>query len=179
MIEYPDTIYDIVQFGTSLEKDKMSEVQIGIIFKACSKEEQMIMSQAIKEQMSNSLRIKVEVKSFDLYSFFEPSNFNEKNTLFNAKSLITSKYFFERFNFSPRTQINYKLDHLEKKDKIRFHYLLKGKKETKGLLEKNDGCLLGPGLIEIPPEKTNLFIEKMSKISNKLIVKDILVQKKN
>ena len=36
------------------------------------------------------------------------------------------KYFFERFNFSPRTQINYKLDHLEKKDKIRFHYLLKG-----------------------------------------------------
>ena len=91
-----------------------------------------------------------------------------------GKSLITNNSFSEKLGLIPKTQISYELKNLEKKEKIRFHYLLQGKKETPGLLQKEGGKLIKPGLIEIPPEKTKIFLKKMNKITDKIKVKNIL-----
>lgn len=64
--------------------------------------------------------------------------------LLNGFSLISHKKFSERFSLIPKTQILYKLDHLDKKEKIKFNYLLQGRKGIKGLLEKEGGILLKP-----------------------------------
>lgn len=173
-LNYPNIVYDIIQFGSSTESEDYNDIDIAIIFKNTPIKKQLEEAQKIKRQLEKITEKKIDIKTYDLYNFFEPNNFAKNNILLQGKSLITNNSFSEKLGLTPKTQISYELKDLEKKEKIRFHYLLQGKKETQGLLQKEGGKLINPGLIEIPPEKTKIFLEKMKKITNKIKTKNIL-----
>jgi len=80
-----------------------------------------------------------------------------------GKSLISGDFFFKKIWINPRIQIYYSLNNLLKKDKIRFNYMLNGKKGIYGLLRKYKGELLKPGLIKIFPEHKEIFINSIKK----------------
>jgi len=74
---------------------------------------------------------------------------------------------------APKIQIFYELQKLKKSEKIKFNYLLSGKKGEYGLLRKHGGRLLKPGLIEIDLEKEKIFTEKISKLTKDFRVKKV------
>lgn len=174
-LNYSKDVFDIVQFGSSvMENSSPNDIDIAVIFQKIPLKNQLSQAQEIKKQLQKESNIPVHIKSFDLYSFFDEANFAKEGILFYGKSLIFKDYFAKRLGFSPKIQISYSLEKLEKKDKVRFHYMLKGKKEEYGLLKKYGGGLLKPGLIEIYPEHENMFITSIKKIISNFKSRKIL-----
>ncbi len=165
-LNYSRDVFDIIQFGSSvIEGKEPNDLDIAVIFQKIPLKEQLKQAQEIKKQLQKITKIPVHINAFDLYTLFDKSNFAKENILFYGKSIILKDYFVKRFGLNPKIQIFYSLRHLEKKEKVRFNYLLNGKKGNYGLLKKHNGRLLKPGLIEIPPEYEKIFRDSIIKIS--------------
>lgn len=175
-LNYSNDVFDIAQFGSSvIEGKKPNDIDIAVIFSRISVKEQLIQAQEIKKQLQKISNLPIHVTSFDLYSFFNASNFAKENILFYGKSLISKNYFSNIFGFNPRIQISYSLKDLKKKDKVKFNYMLSGRKGEYGLLRACKGKLIAPGIIEIFPEHEDLFVSSIKQITNKFKIKKILI----
>jgi hypothetical protein len=155
------------------EDSNPNDIDIAIIFNKIPIKEQLNQAQGIKEQIVKHINIPVHVSSFDLYSLFDESNFAKEDIIFYGKSLINGNNFAKKFGLNPRIQIFYSLKKLKKSEKIRFHYMLKGKKKDYGLLRAYGGDLLKPGLIEINPIYEHVFVEAIKKLTLDYKVKKI------
>lgn len=166
-LNYSKNIVDIVQFGSSvIEGTEPKDIDVAVIYDKIKLKEQLEESQKIKKQLGKNFEIPVHIKSYDLYSLFDKGNFAGNSILFYGKSLIKHDYFSKYFKLIPKMQIKYVLLNLQKKDKIRFNYLLNGKKGQYGLLRKHQGRLISPGIIEINPEHEKIFTESIRKITS-------------
>jgi len=175
-LNYSKNVIDIVQFGSSvLEESIPNDIDIAVIFNKISVKEQIKEAHEIKKQIEKLTSFSVQIESFDLESFFQEGNFARQGILFHGRSILNGKYFAERFGMAPKLRISYVLKNLEKKDKVRFNYLLSGKKGNYGLLKKYGGKLIYPGVIETSPDNEKVFAEKMGKITDKIKVEKIFV----
>lgn len=175
-LSYSNNVIDIVQFGSSIfESLKPNDIDIAVIFKKIPLKEQLEEAQNIKRQLEKEFNLPIHIKSYDFYSFFDEGNFARENIFFYGRSLISGEYFSKNFGLTPKIQIIYSLKKLEKKDKVRFNYLLNGRMKEYGLLRKYGGRLICPGMIEIIPEYEKIFIDAMKKISHEIISKRILI----
>ncbi len=169
-------VFDVVQFGSSaMEGSVPNDVDVAVIFNKIPLKDQLVQAQEIKKQLQKCTSLPVHINAFDLYSFFDASNFAKENILFCGKSLVSNDYFAARFGLRPKINISYSLKSLEKKVKIRFNYLLNGKTGKYGLLREYKGTLIAPGLIEISPEHEKLFVEAIKKITPKFEIKKVLL----
>lgn len=175
-LSYNKEVMDIVQFGSSMVSDTPKDIDIVVFFQKIPLKDQLNQAQEIKNQIQKETDIPIHINSFDLYSFFDNGNFAKEDILFYGKSLITGDYFAKLFGLDPKLHISYVLDKLQKKDKVRFNYLLKGKKGKYGLLKQHGGNLLNPGLIEIYPENEKIFIDAIRKIINDFKVRKLFLQ---
>ncbi len=175
-LDYNKDVLDMVQFGSSMiEGTTPNDVDIAVIFQKIPLKKQLNQSQEIKNQLKKESELPIHINAFDLYSFFHEGNFTRENILFYGKSLITKDYFSKIFGLTPKIQISYELKNLEKKEKVKLHYTLKGKKGKYGLIKKYGGGLLNPGLIEIQPEYENIFLEEIKKITKNIKTKKVLI----
>ena len=173
-LSYSNDVFDIVQFGSSVIEDKeFNDIDIAVIFTKLSVREQLLESQKIKKQLQSFSEKLIHIESFNLYSLFDSSNFARGGILFNGRSIVSGDFFSKRFGLTPKIQIFYLLSNLEKKDKIRFNYMLNGKKGSYGLLRKYGGRLLKPGLIEILPEYEDIFVSAIKRFKIKFEVKKV------
>ena len=173
-LSYSSRVIDVIQFGSSVLIGKVpNDIDIAVIFQKIPLKEQLEESQKIKIQLEKYFDKPIHVNSYDLYSLFDKGNFAKDSILFYGKSLISGRYFSEFFGMHPRLQISYSLAKLEKKDKVRFNYLLNGKAGNYGMLREYSGKLLNPGLIEISPEHEELFVDALSKITKEIKVSKI------
>jgi predicted nucleotidyltransferase len=174
-LKYSKNVLDIVLFGSYLNRDNYNDIDIAVFFKNLSIKEQLIESQQIKKQLEKLVDKPIHISSYDGNSFFSLSNFAREGILFYGISLLNKKPFSLNFGLEPRIQISYQLKSLEKKDKVSFHYMLKGKSGNYGLLRKHGGKLISPGLIEIFPENETKFIGSIKKYISSYQIKRIFV----
>lgn len=176
-LNYRKEVIDIVQYGSSvIENKKPNDIDIAVIYSKLNLKEQLEEGQRIKKQINKESDLPVHVNNFDLEKLFSSGNFAKEDILFYGKSLVHGNEFSRRFNLIPKLRIKYTLSHLEKKEKVKFNYLLNGKKNNYGLIRKYGGKILSPGIIEIPPEYEERFMEKMKKITKELSIKRIFEQ---
>jgi predicted nucleotidyltransferase len=174
-LKYNNKVLDIVQFGSSMkENSDPKDIDIAVIFTNTPIKDQLIESQKIKKQIEKEVDKEVHIKSYDLYSLLDQANFARESILIYGKSIITGEYFAKIFGLNPKIQIIYRLEKLDKKTKIRFHYMLRGRQKQYGLLKKYGGKLISPGLIEIMPEHENIFIEAIETITKNYEKKNIM-----
>ncbi len=174
-LNYSKDVLDIIQFGSSvIESEVPNDIDIAVLFDKIPLKDQLIQAQNIKKQLQENSELPIHIKSFDFYTLFDKSNFSKENILFYGRSFISQEYFSKRLGISPKIQISYSLKNLKKKDKIRFNYMLNGRKGDYGLLRKYKGKLLNPGLIEIEPEHEKIFIQNIKKITSEFGIKKIL-----
>ena len=175
-LNYSKNVIDIVQFGSSvLEESEPKDIDIAVIFQKIPLKEQLEERQKIKNQIQKLVELPVHIESFDFYSFFDKGNFAKEGVLFYGKSLINKNNFSENFGLIPKLRISYVLKDLKKKDKVRFNYLLNGKKISYGLLRRYEGKIIAPGVVETLPEHENIFLEKMKKITKNIKVERVFV----
>lgn len=173
---YPKEVMDIVLFGSAVfDFESASDLDIAVIFKKIPLKQQLECSQKIKNQLRQKFNKEIHLSSLDFYSLFDDGNFAREGILFYGKSLINGKDFAENFGLKPILRIYYKLDKLEKKDKVRFNYLLSGRGGKYGLFKKYSGRIKSPGVIEISPEHEKVFLESMKKISNDVSIERCFV----
>lgn len=174
-LDYSKDVFDIIQFGSSVMEDSNpNDIDIAVIFNKISVNEQLNQSQQIKKQLQGLSDFPIHIKAFDLYTFFDGANFAKENILFYGKSLISGTFFSKKLGLDPKIQIYYSLNDLKKKDKVRFNYMLNGRKGEYGLLREYNGKLLKPGLIEIDSVYENIFISSIKKITQNFKLKKIL-----
>jgi predicted nucleotidyltransferase len=162
-LKFSNNVFDIVQFGSStLDDSNPSDIDIAVIYQKIPLKTQLNESQLIKKQLKLLTNLDIHIKSYDLYTLLDPSNFAKQGILFNGISLLDKKPLANKFELYPFLYIEYDLSNLLKKDKVRFHYMLKGKGKFKGLLQKNKGELVKPGLIKINPQNKLVFEKSIS-----------------
>lgn len=172
-LNYSKDVIDIVLFGSAVHSsENATDMDIVVLFKKIPVKEQLEQAQEIKKQIQSQSALQVHIKSFDTQSFFDKGNFAREGILFYGKSILFNKDFSENFGLSPKLRIYYALDKLEKKDKVKFNYLLSGKQGNYGLLRKFGGKIISPGVIETLPENEFLLVEPMKKIT-----KDVRTEK--
>jgi len=173
---YPKEAIDIVLFGSAVfDFGNSRDLDVAVIFEKIPLKKQLDYSQKIKNQLKKKFDKEVHINSFDYYSLFKSGNFAREGILFYGKSLISGKNFAERFGLKPVLRIRYKLEKLEKKEKVKFNYLLSGRGGKYGLFKKYSGKILAPGIIEISPEHEKVFLEKMKAISKNISVEKCFV----
>ena len=177
-LNYNKEIIDIVQFGSSIfENSEPKDIDIAVIFQKIPLKEQLEERQNIKNQIQKQVELPVHIESFDFYSFFDKGNFAREGIFFYGKSIIKGNNFAENFGLIPKLKISYVLKDLEKKDKVKFNYLLNGKKRNYGLLRKYGGKIISPGVVETLPENEKIFLEQMKKITDKIKIERIFISK--
>ncbi len=177
-LSYSKNVFEIVQFGSSvLERSNPADLDIAVIFTSLPVKEQLKEGQKIKKQIEKLSDVKVQIENFSLDTLFKPDNFAREGILFYGKSLLTGKNFAERFGLIPILRISYTLKDLEKKDKIKFNYLLNGKGGNYGLLRKYGGKIVSPGVLETLPENEIIFKEEMKKITPRIKIEKIYFSK--
>lgn len=109
-------------------------------------------------------------KVVDKLSFKTQINFlTEKKFIFGStltKTLITegisilnNKKVAELLGFVSKSLFIYSLKNFSSSKRVRFHYLLRGRKGEKGILDEVEGKIMGDGVIEAPTEKEDLLKE--------------------
>jgi hypothetical protein len=156
-----------------MEESEPEDIDIAVIFNKTPLKNQLKEAQDIKKQLIKISQIPIHIKPFDFYSLFNKSNFAREGILFNGCSILNNDYFSKNFGLEPKLQIFYSLDNLEKKDKIRFNYMLSGKKGSYGILKKYGGKLIKPGMIEISPEYEKIFNDSIKKQISSFTIKKV------
>jgi hypothetical protein len=178
-LELPSSdVLDIVQYGSSvIEGTSPNDIDIAVIFKRIPLKEQLSRVQEIKRMLKSYVDLPIHAKPFDLEALFDESNFAREGIFFYGMGLVSHRPFSNRFSLDPRLRILYSLDKLPKKDKVRFHYLLKGKKGFPGMLDRNGGEMVAPGMIEISPRHELVFLIPMKAICGEVRTEKIFLFK--
>ena len=175
-LNYSKNIIDIVQYGSSvIEGNSPNDIDVAVLFTKIPVKDQLNESQNIKKQLTKISPLPIHIKSFDLYSLFDKSNFAKEGVFFYGRSLIRQGYFSENLGLMPKLHIFYSLDKIKKKDKIRFNYMLNGKKGKYGILRKYGGKLVKPGMIEVPPEYEKIFGDSIKKQISSFVIRKIFL----
>ena len=179
-LNYNSDVFDIVQFGSSVIEGKESrDIDLAVIFKSFNLKDRLVEAQKIKKQIENYIDKPIDVSSYDLNSLFDNSNFAREGILFYGKSILNGLSFAEKIGLNPKIHLYYILEKLEKKDKVRFNYMLSGKNGEYGLLRKYSGRILKPGVIEIDPEYELIFTESFKKFDVSFKVVEVLTSNRN
>lgn len=96
------------------------------------------------------------------FTILKVSSFLSGNTL--AKTLISEGYslkynkpFSEVFGFQNKSMFSYSLKHYTPSKRVQFHYLLKGRYGSIGILKEVNGHIVSNGTITVPTTKEDLL----------------------
>ena len=161
-------IVDIMLFGSAVKgKEFPRDIDICIIFR-----------KKIIPQIANKLK---KIKKFNIHvslltidDFFRKPHPLIKTLLVEGVSILHNKKFSQNFGFSSAVLYSYDLSKLKPSDKVRFVYLLKGRKE-KGMVEKLDGEWVTDSCFVIPIEKDNEILSAFQEWPVKYKRKEILI----
>ena len=149
-------IADILLFG-SLARGKIdaNDIDLCIIFRED-------INQNIVNRLSHALEgnnINAHISALNIAEFFTKPHSLIRTLLKEGKSIITGKNLADNFGLETFTLYNYNLTLLKKTDRVKFVYLLKGRKKT-GIIESNNGIFLAPGCF-IAPIKSDHEIKSL------------------
>lgn len=139
-------ILDVIIFGSSVKgKLNPNDIDICIIFR-----------EKIDTDLLNNLNKKFENIHFSCLTsddFFKKPHALIKTLLFEGVSLINKKRISERYNMKSYSLYSYKIKDLANSKKVRFLYLIKGRKNEIGLIKEFNGEFIGSNSFIVPVEK--------------------------
>jgi predicted nucleotidyltransferase len=141
---------DIVVFGSmARKKTKPNDIDIALIFRDKVNKN---LKQIISKKIKNSHVIELTLKNISKQTLW-------KTLLHEGISIKYNKKISVLFGFKTKILLWYSLEKINKSQKVRFSYALKGRDGKSGLLKKYKGKHLGKGSIMIPIEGDDEFRE--------------------
>ena len=162
---------DIIIFGSFVKgKAAPRDIDICLIFKESPNLE------CIRE-IQSKLSDEFHVSSLSTDSFFNKKHNLAQTLLFEGISAKSGKKLSEIYSLDSYGLYYYDISRMEKSDKVRFVYLLKGRKNGKGIVSEFNGEFLVNGCFIVPVEKDSEMLEIMNKWNVKFSRKRVLLMR--
>lgn len=140
-------IADIFLFGSAVKgKEFPKDVDICIIFR------EKILEKTILDIEAKLEEFNVHISSLIVDNFFKKPHSLIKTLLLEGISILNGKPFIQNFGFSSYALYSYELSKLKPSKKVRFVYLLKGRKEE-GIVKKMNGEWIADSCFIMPVQK--------------------------
>src|SRR3989338_159786 len=154
---YSSSIVDIILFGSVVKsKTEPKDIDICLIFRDD-------VSLDIVKDIGSKLGEKVHVSSLSINNFLNKKHSLVQTLLFEGISVKSGNRISENYSLDSHALYYYDISDMKKSDKVRFVYLLKGRKKGVGLVNKFGGEFLVPGCFIVPVEKDNEVLEIFNK----------------
>ncbi|MEM4214903.1 MAG: nucleotidyltransferase domain-containing protein [Candidatus Pacearchaeota archaeon] len=162
-------IVDIVLFGSAVKgKEFPRDIDVCIIFREK-------INQEIIKRLSLRWGSNIHLSVLVVDNFFRKPHSLIKTILIEGKSLLTNKSIAKNFGFSGAALYSYDISKLKPSSKVRFIYLLKGRKSSKGIVSQFRGEWITDSCFIIPIEKDNEMITILKKWRVQYKRKEILL----
>ena len=169
-----NNVVDTVLFGSSIRENlNPKDVDICIIIKDIDEKKSLDLVDSLGK-LTDNFKLKFHINLLVSSSFIS-GNTLTKTLLNEGYSIRHNKSFPLVFGFENKSLFVYTLKHFSPSKRVRFHYLLKGRYGSKGILKETQGKFLGAGSILVPTKKEDLLKEIFDKWDVKYSIIRILV----
>ncbi|MFA4662517.1 nucleotidyltransferase domain-containing protein [Pyrococcus kukulkanii] len=157
-----EEVFDVILYGsTVLGKPNPNDVDLMILTKTripAVKARELVLE--VKRGASRVIpRERLDVRIISLEELFDPNNLASLGIIVEGYSLTKEKPIAELMNGKAYILFRFILDGLERKERVKFQYALKGRDMRSGLLKELNGLQLGAWVVLIPIQHTYKFKE--------------------
>lgn len=146
-------IIDVILFGSSVRgKTKVGDIDLCILIKNEDEKKSIDLVDSLSGLVPNS-----HVNILTLSAFIE-GNSLVKTLMQEGVSIKNKRNFSLLFGFSNQSLFIYSLKKFIPSKRVRFHYMLKGRK-SRGILKEVNGRFIGTGSILVPTSKEDTLME--------------------
>ncbi len=151
-------IADIFLFGSAVKgREFPRDIDICIVFR------KKILKEKINEIENKLEEFNIHVSSLIADNFFRKPHSLIKTLLVEGKSIFNKKSFAQNFGFSAYVLYSYDLSKLKSSEKVKFVYLLKGRKKEIGIIKKINGEWIADSCFIIPIQKDSEMLSILKK----------------
>ncbi len=154
-------IDDIVLYGSSVRRTRPRDIDILVLLNGKNKREEdrdfsYELRKLIEEEDSE---MEIDVKGKYLEDLFNSDFLAGGSIILEGYSLVSEEFLARKLNLDTYTLFRYDLENLDKNEKTKYTYSLKGRGEHSGILKDLEGLHLARGVILIPIQNTGEFKE--------------------
>ena len=165
---------DVILFGSSVRGSLTPrDIDICIIVKDDDEKRSLDLVDSLGK-LTDNFKLKFHINILTSSSFISGNNL-AKTLLNEGYSIMHNKSFSSILGFENKSLFVYTLKHFSLSKRVKFHYLLRGRYGSKGMLKEVQGKFIGAGSILVPTEKEDLLKEIFGKWNVKYNVNRILV----
>lgn len=151
-------VIDVILFGSSA-RGKFSPGDLDLCILLCDEQEKESIDLADSlGRIADNLKLKAHITILTSGAFVSGDTL-AKTLLNEGYSIRHSLSFAEVLGFSSKSLFVYSLKKFTPSKRVRFHYLLRGRYGTKGILSELGGKFMGTGTISVPSDKEDLLKE--------------------
>jgi predicted nucleotidyltransferase len=167
-------VVDVILFGSFMRgKIKHRDIDLCILIKDSNEKKSLDLVDSLG-QLTDEFEDRYHINILILSSFVS-GNTLAKTLLNEGYSIKNKKKFSKIFGFESQSLFIYSLKDFSPSKRVKFHYLLKGRYESKGLLAEIGGKFLGTGSIIVPAEKEDILKIKFNEWKVKYKIEKVLV----
>lgn len=167
-------VNDIIIFGSFAEgKSSPNDIDLCILIKDEQEKNTLDIVNSLGE-LTDKMDFKFHINVLTASSFVKGNTF-AKTILSGGYSVRNRKKFSFVFGFESKTMFVYSLKNFSRSERVRFHYMLKGRYGSKGMLKEVGGEFAGAGCIIVPSEKEKVFEQILNKWNVKYKSSKLLV----
>ncbi len=167
-------VLDVIQFGSSQRgKLKPTDIDLCILISDIDEKKSLDLVDSLAK-VTDTEDTKVQINIITARSFATGSGL-ARTLLEEGWSIKHNKNFSEVFGFHNKSIFVYSLKHFSATQRVKFHYMLQGRYETKGVLKEVNGKFVGTGTIIVPTEKEDILKEIFDTWSVKYTIERVLV----
>ncbi|MBI5871457.1 nucleotidyltransferase domain-containing protein [archaeon] len=162
-------IVDIFLFGSTVKgKEFPRDIDLCVIFRKNVLED-------VTKSIENKLKeFNVHISFLGVDNFFRKPHSLIKTLLVEGKSILSGKPLIQNFGFSSAVLYSYDLSGLKPSEKVRFIYLMKGRK-AEGMVKKMNGEWITDSCFIIPIEKDSEMLVILKKWAISFKRKEVLI----
>lgn len=149
-------VVDIVIFGSSLRGNlNPKDIDMCIIIKDSDGKKSIDLVDSLG-RLTDNFKLKFHINVLTSSSFIS-GNTLAKTLLNEGYSIRYDKDFSSILGFENKSLFVYVLKHFFPSKRVKFHYMLKGRYGSRGILKDVNGKFIGAGSILVPTEKEDLL----------------------
>lgn len=153
--EQESKLEDIVVYGSSVRGSSARDIDLILILSG-GVETGDDLAYSLKERLAGEQR-EFDVKSKTLKQLFDPNFLAGGSIILEGYSLISEEFISQKLNLENYSLFKYNLGNLNKNEKTKFTYALKGRGDNPGIVDNLSARHFSCGVILVPIDNTGEF----------------------
>ncbi|MBN1156556.1 nucleotidyltransferase domain-containing protein [Candidatus Woesearchaeota archaeon] len=164
-------IIDVVIFGSTVRgKTSPNDIDVCLIIPVTVEKKAIDIAASFRKEFGE-----FHVSVMTDNDFVKGRHTLVKTLLTEGASVMNGESVSKLFGFNNETLFTYALAGFRPADRVRFHYLLRGRRGAKGILKETKAQILGDGVLIVPTEKEDVIREVFEKWKVKFKSRKMLV----